>query len=269
MRRHPRQRQGGATLVEIMISMVIGLAIVGGLTQVFVAGRSSYSLQERLGSLQENGRYALYFLQCDIRNAGMPRDGAGIIAFVRPTEAAPNNTADGGGNNPDRIAVRYRATVAGTTDCLGNNIALGTIVVTAYSINVDALTGVSRLMCSAQGAAAQPIVDGIENLQILYGIDRDPDTVPGFGYADFYVPANAVAAADWERQVVSVRVAILSSTMTPIAGDAPADNMGTFVLLNAPPVGPLLKPFPFPTGPMVPLRGRVFNTTIEIRNRTV
>lgn len=267
-------RQRGFGLIELMISLVIGLAVLAALSEVFVAGQSSYSLQDRLGALQENGRYALYFLQRDLRNAGMPMHDPNVAAI----DAA--NTLDGGGSNSDQISIRYRMLVAGT-NCLGNNVNAGEVVATTYSINVDAGTGVSRLMCSATngGAAganapgafapAQPIVDGIENLQLLFGIDADVNpNAAGYRYADFYIPANAVTAAQWAQRVVSVRISILASTLTPIVGDKDAENTTTYVLLNAPPVGPLTKNFPFPGGPLKPVRGRVFTSTVEIRNRT-
>ncbi len=74
---------------------------------------------------------------------------------------------------------------------------------------------VQQLVYSIQnGAAGQPalfrngqeIVDGIEDLQILYGEDLDARGSPGFGTADYYVPANQVV--DMER-VVSIRVAVV------------------------------------------------------------
>lgn len=267
-----QRSQRGMNLVELMIALVIGLAVVGGLSQVFVSGQQSYSLQDRMGALQENGRYALFFLQRDVRNAGMPANGA-VTAFDT------TRTLDGGGNASDQVAVTFRA-MANGNNCLGNNIIAGELVTTVYSINVDAGTGVSRLMCAATNggtagsnatgalAAAQPIVDGIENMQILYGVDVDTDiNNVSYGYADLYLPANAVTAAQWGR-VVAVRIAVLASSMTPVTGDTANDNTRTFVLLNAPPVGPLQKNFPAPNGPLMGVRGRVFTTTIEVRNRT-
>lgn len=269
-----RDLQLGMNLVELMIALVIGLAVLAGLGQVFVSGQQSYSLQDRMGALQENGRYALFFLQRDIRNAGLPKgefDGYDPADVNAPEPFQRARTLDGGGNASDQIAMMYRAAAAGT-NCLGNNIIAGEMVATVYSINVDATTGVSRLMCSATNggaagalttgafAAAQPIVDGIENMQILYGIDANDD-----GYADSYVPASA--AMD-RRRVAAVRVAILASSMTPVTGDTPSDNTRTFVLLDAPPVGPLQKNFPAPGGPLRGIRGRVFTTTVEVRNRT-
>lgn len=271
-----RMLQAGLSMVELMISLTIGMALLVALIQVFISNRTSFSLQERMGQMQENGRYALSFLQRDIRNAGQPFDDFRMLGFLRPADAAPNNTVDGGGNVSDRISVQYRATVA-TTDCLGNNVAANAVVVTTYSINVDGTTGVSRLMCAAQGQAAQPIVDGIENMQIQYGVDRTPGggTAQGDGVIDLYVPASQLTAAEWgnttdgQRRILAVRISILASAVTPVSGDTVNDNTRTFALLDAPPVGPLQRAYPFPSGVVQNLRARIFTTTIEVRNRSL
>jgi len=55
-------------------------------------------------------------------------------------------------------------------------------------------------------AAAQELVDGIESMQLLYGVDTDNDRV-----AEKYVTADLVGAANWNN-VVAVRVALLTQT---------------------------------------------------------
>lgn len=63
-------RQFGVTLVELMVAMVIGLVLLLGLLQLFSASRAAYSTAEGLGRVQENARFAMEFLQRDIRMAG-------------------------------------------------------------------------------------------------------------------------------------------------------------------------------------------------------
>lgn len=60
----------GFSLIEMMIAMVLGLILILGLVQVFAASRASYALSEGLSRVQENGRFAMDFLQRDIRMAG-------------------------------------------------------------------------------------------------------------------------------------------------------------------------------------------------------
>lgn len=68
----PRMRRAaaGLSLIELMIALVIGTVLVLGMVQVFAASRTAYQLSEGMGRVQENGRFALDFLQRDIRMAG-------------------------------------------------------------------------------------------------------------------------------------------------------------------------------------------------------
>ncbi|WP_031340774.1 PilW family protein, partial [Xanthomonas maliensis] len=60
----------GISLIEMMIAMVIGLVLMLGVIQVFSASRTASMLAEGNARAQENGRFALDFLQRDIRMAG-------------------------------------------------------------------------------------------------------------------------------------------------------------------------------------------------------
>nr|WP_228316793.1 PilW family protein [Xanthomonas sp. NCPPB 1067] len=60
----------GISLIEMMIAMVIGLVLMLGVIQVFSASRTASMLAEGSARAQENGRFALEFLQRDIRMAG-------------------------------------------------------------------------------------------------------------------------------------------------------------------------------------------------------
>lgn len=234
-----RRNQRGLSLIELMISLVIGLLIIAGVAQVFLGGRAAYNLQQRLGDLQENGRFALYFLQRDIAMAGFPKNAVPFINAFNPGAAG---TFDGGGTASDQIALSYQ----GTSDCISQ--AAGPTVTNTFFIAVDPATQRGRLMCRGSGnAQSQPLVDGVENLQILYGEDMNAD-----GYADRYVRASSVT--NWTN-VVAVRVAVLATSVNTVMGDTAAP---TFQVLDASAVGPM------PAG----VRGRVFTTTIEVRNRT-
>ncbi len=60
----------GLSLIELMVALAIGTVLMLGLTQIFSASRSAYQLSEGLSRVQENARFALDFLQRDIRMAG-------------------------------------------------------------------------------------------------------------------------------------------------------------------------------------------------------
>lgn len=62
--------QRGLSLVEIMVALTIGLIVLAAVSQIFVTSRSTFTLEEGLARVQENGRFAIEFLSQDIRMAG-------------------------------------------------------------------------------------------------------------------------------------------------------------------------------------------------------
>lgn len=74
------RNQQGMTLIEIMVAMVLGIFLLGGIMQIFLASKQTYRMQENLSRMQENGRFAMGFLTKDIRMAdymGCLRTGLG------------------------------------------------------------------------------------------------------------------------------------------------------------------------------------------------
>ncbi len=67
---HRFRSQKGLTLIEIMISLLIGVFLIVGVIQLFINSKQTYRVQEALARLQESGRFALDFLDRDIRMAG-------------------------------------------------------------------------------------------------------------------------------------------------------------------------------------------------------
>lgn len=65
-----RTRMTGVTLIELMVALAIGSVLILGLVQVFAASRTAYVTSEGMGRVQENARFAVDFLQRDIRMAG-------------------------------------------------------------------------------------------------------------------------------------------------------------------------------------------------------
>jgi type IV pilus assembly protein PilW len=58
------------TLVELMVSMVLGLVIIGGVISVLLANKRSFRSNEGLSQVQESARTAFELLARDIRQAG-------------------------------------------------------------------------------------------------------------------------------------------------------------------------------------------------------
>lgn len=64
------KKLSGITLVELLVSMVITLIIMGGVISVVLSSRSAFTTEQEASFIQENARYAVEVLSRDIRLAG-------------------------------------------------------------------------------------------------------------------------------------------------------------------------------------------------------
>lgn len=60
----------GMSLIELMIALALSAVLVLGLVQVFAASKAAYATAEGLSRVQENSRFALDFIQRDLRMSG-------------------------------------------------------------------------------------------------------------------------------------------------------------------------------------------------------
>ncbi|QKT04350.1 PilW family protein [Ectothiorhodospiraceae bacterium 2226] len=65
-----RTRQAGVSLVEILIALTLSLILMAGVLQVLSHTKRTYTLQDALARVQENGRFAIEVLGRDLRMAG-------------------------------------------------------------------------------------------------------------------------------------------------------------------------------------------------------
>ena len=96
----------------------------------------------------------------------------------------------------------------------------------------------------------QELIEGVENMQIMYGVDTDQDGIP----ENYYVAGVAALNDDtaWGN-VVSVKLALLLRTVETSFGS----DTKTYSLLGVDNVNPI----------DMGVRRRVFTTTIQLRNR--
>lgn len=64
------KKQKGLSLVELMVSITLGLILMAGVLQVFVGSRATYNSQQAISRVQESGRFAIDFMAKEIRMAG-------------------------------------------------------------------------------------------------------------------------------------------------------------------------------------------------------
>ena len=66
-----RYSQRGFTLIELMVSLVLGLIIVAAAVMLLIAGQKSFALQQGAADIQDNANFALNYITKDIRMANL------------------------------------------------------------------------------------------------------------------------------------------------------------------------------------------------------
>jgi len=184
-----RQSQKGLSLIELMIAITLSIFITAAMISLFVNSKQNYRLNENMSRLQENARFAMSFLARDLR---MSDYRTCVTADRLATAIAGTN--NNGLNNSDTVTVIWQ------TNACGTGVTSDT---TIYSIG-NGSSGAPALFRSVNGVNTE-LVEGIENLQILYGEDTDNDDAP-----NYFVDSASITSM---AQAVSVRLTVVARTL--------------------------------------------------------
>jgi len=238
-----RSYQKGLTLIEVMISVTMGLLFLTAALGYLVTSQQSFRAQDTGTRIQENARFAMDILRRNVRMAGYSDDLTIAPAYIYRGVCGGNNPCadDTATNQGDRLAVAMVSPNA--EDCLGNDLGTNTHVANVFWI--ETVDDISSLYCRGWSvennswySAAQPLVGGVDQMQVQYGVYN-----AAIGSIDRYVNATGVEtlANGWDN-VRSVRVALLvqsgqdtdeADTSGNTVGDATfAANYTTFTLLD-------------------------------------
>ncbi|MDO5691696.1 MAG: PilW family protein [Pseudomonadota bacterium] len=230
--------QRGFSLIELMISLAIGLLILAAVAVVYQSSSRTSRISESDTTLNEEGLIALSILQQQLRQAGYFRpSGAGgndprnfTGAAIRACDggfvvknAAFDALACNGGTGSDAIAIRYEANAFNTVQSGGNPVnCTGAAIATGFASNnrgtpftmADNRYFIGNNNLSCQGAtspltfdnAAQALMANVEDLQLRFGVTTTADF--NDNQIIDYLNASEIADADWGR-VVSVQICVL------------------------------------------------------------
>lgn len=211
-------KQQGLSLIELMIAVVLGLMILSSLGYILVGSHGTYRSHSASAHVMDTGRNAMNFIAYNIRVAG--RTEITPLATDKRTEmpagSVPITGTDGvGDGDPDTLIVNYQLfsilNDGNIVDCNGNGDAIAKSNILAANgstlgqygtvQNTINLNG-TDLRCTGNGSAtAQPVAEGIEDLQFLYGVDTSGDDA-----VDSWLTASNVS--NWS-QVVAVQVCMM------------------------------------------------------------
>lgn len=253
-RRNYRARMRGVSLVEVMVSLVIGLVVVGAVLVSYLSSGKSTRQQAAYAEMNENAQMALTLISRDLLLAGYAQV-TGIPAVVPPAVSiftrtyngnavfgcdngfvAPNTTgvlACVVGAGKPAIEVSYEADLSNTvpvagppavpSDCKGSQIrpVAGTLAGVDYYVTHNrfflsiGVTGRSELHCAS---ASQDSLGAALSSEPL--VDNVEDMKIWYGEANAIDSRQVVryvaasAVADWTR-IVGVRICLLMRSTEP------------------------------------------------------
>lgn len=251
-------RQGGLSLLELMVALTLSLFVVAGTLQVFMGSRQTLDVIQSNSSMQEAAQFGFYFIskmtrQAGYLNAGDMGDTQVSNAFaselvnrfnVAGTAAGAAANANPFIGNPwqatapfgfsavvasDETFAPSGVTVKPGTDVLqirlqgegdGSMIDCEGEAIDANTSQVSFFIGPDdQLYCQVNNRAAVGLVGIIEDMQLMFGVATNPD-----GDAETrYIIDNYQAAAnvvDWS-QVMTVRIGLLAASDNNALDKAP------------------------------------------------
>lgn len=263
----PVRIQSGMTLVELLVATAISLLVAIAAGYALLSGRQGFATVDATSQVRDNARFAAEMINRLVLQAGFrdvvyaatPRETSAGSASnpapgvygandARPDSADPSRVfLSGGVNGSDVLVLRYQAveTYPGSgmadpsvIDCTGRSVPIAALPksrddMLASVLYVESYRGEPTLFCVTVDAAGnpgvqQPLVSGVETLQVLYGTDgvtpgAAPST-PADSVVDRFVSARDLEVSgddeatymNW-RRVRSIRVGmVLRGPVVPV-----------------------------------------------------
>jgi type IV pilus assembly protein PilW len=255
-----RAASRGLTILELLVSVTIGLLLTVVIAQLFLNSRQTFATTDDMSRLQENVRFTQQLLTRSIHVAGYKSQPNSVTATVFSGNPVIASTPGTSPTDPDSLTIRFQGSrgLTGTADgyvldCLGVEIDAGVMAVNTFFIGDGiggrpmGLNGRPALFCN-NGTTIAELVPDVANMQVLFGEDTDAD-----------LTANRYVEVPNMSNVVSVRIALMFTTPNDFVKTA-VDNR-TYEMLSTDPAALL--------GPYLDRRiRRVVVTTVNLRNRT-
>jgi type IV pilus assembly protein PilW len=258
----------GFTLVEMMVALAIGLAVVGALVAAYLVSFASGRHTDAIVQITEDAALALNVMRQQVAQAGFSQPhGAGAGGMVLHTfpaivgcEAAnfadlkvsirvPGNCRSSapGSVAPDSLEVAYEGSVlpgkasngilggSGSTqplDCVGNSFEKTHDDATGddYWLNDSKFyVADGSLWCHGPGnAAGAAVVQNVETLQVRYGMAAATAGSPGAGQVAYYGAAPQPGSPAW-ADVLSVGLCVQVRSEASVLDKASWATLGGWV----------------------------------------
>ena len=215
-----KHAQKGFGLVEMMISLTIGLILLIGVGGILLSITRTSDLRQKMASVQGGQRMAMVILGNSVRYAGaFPYASTSTSAKVFPASGSfgTSQSLVGTGENAgaDTLSLRFVASATQTASqgCSAALVA-GNQYTNVFSVSNGYLTCVETNTTAGTSAETVKLIAGLTGMNVLYGVDATGD-----GFVTQYLTASEVTLPSnlWNN-VKTVKVELIFTN--PLAAEA-------------------------------------------------
>ena len=255
----------GFTLIELMISLVLGLLISAAVIQVYLTNTKTASTQKSGSELQEASVFGLQQLESHLRLANLGNSvtsitdttaGGGIVISpknigLESTDTSKNLyfTRNGGdsnitGINSDQLMIQFKNTTGvKIADCESADIDPKATVIERYFIRSSSTTGQGLLLACDAGrvtdtgitglsadyeSGGSEVILGVDQFKILLGIQTDAPS--NAGLMRYLTASEYLALSGTKPPITAVKIGLIVRGSSPVIG---SDVATSFKLLGA------------------------------------
>ena len=255
----------GFTLIELMISLVLGLLISAAVIQVYLTNTKTASTQKSGSELQDASVFGLQQLESHLRLANLGNSvtsitdttaGGGIVISPENIGLERTDTSEslyftrtGGdsnitGINSDQLTIQFKNTTGvKIPDCESADIDPKATVIERYFIRSSSTTAQGLLLACDAGrvtdtgitglsdnyeSGGSEVILGVDQFKILLGIQTDAPSDAGL--MRYLTASEYLALSGTKPPITAVKIGLIVRGSSPVIG---SDVATSFNLLGA------------------------------------
>lgn len=220
------KKQRGVTLIELMVSLVLGLALVAGISELFIQSQKSFKLQRNLSDMTDDASFFLEALAKGVGQAGSAGDGvtnftgddlnvlSSTLSFLDAqcdTSIPFNTKCEYIKGTDNEFIYRFRLYGSSELNTFMCNSTLDYVLNDIVSVRIykaNDSKGIPVFYCKVKqgfGTAknAEPLISDVEKLEIRYVV-RNTNVENNLDDDTFYT-TTAANITDWKK-VFAIKV---------------------------------------------------------------
>lgn len=215
----PGSREGGLSLIELMISLAISSVLILGISLLYVDNKSNYLFQQGQSDNNENARYTMLILEEELRRVGYRIQPDMDRAQVFRQQASGNCSFQAGETinytaSARRLCIRYQPYIPNLTACDGQTQSSPPApyqiddTVSNVVVEIDYFGG--QLRCNGQ-----PIIGDIADFLLEFGVDTQDSRRETTEFTAAPAAGSTITAVRYAALIRSRNQGLTDSTANP------------------------------------------------------